>query len=83
MISLLEYITTARHRTPPAGSLEWSGLLILLGSTYGGFEDSNVNYSGRSKAMKGTPWYCVQSPMPFTYSAVSCLAPADPAAELL
>ena len=82
VISSLAYITTARHRTPLDGSLEWSGLLILLGSTYGGFDDSNVNYSGRSRAMKGTSWYCVQSPMPFTYSDVSCLAPADPAAEL-
>ena len=68
VISSLAYITTACHRTPLAGSLEWSGLLILLGSLYGGFDDSNVNYSGRSRAMKGTSWYCVQSPMPFTYS---------------
>ena len=82
MTSSLEYITTARHRTPRTGSLEWPGLLVLMGTTDGGFDDSNVHYSGCSKAMLGTQWYRLQFPMSFTYSDVSYLAPVDPAAEL-
>ena len=80
MILSQEGITTARHRTPPAGSLEWSGLLYSWDPP---MADLLIEMPITVAAVRKEEYRVVLIAihMLLTSSVVSCLAPADPAVE--